>query len=228
MAVQKRYIKNLGALSENAQKNFFQQQLRLLEWGGIGGFLIEGLARLGVKKIIAVDMDSFDETNLNRQIISNINNLGKFKVFEAEKRIKEINPTVSFEPIKEKAYLENLDIFLMEASYIFDATDNIEIRKSLSKFAQKMGKILIHGGCAGWYAQIAIITKDTPGIEKLLGETNVEGAEKDLGNPIFAPMLTAALELSEFCKLISTQGENLIGKCIIVNLLTNEYRVFEF
>lgn len=55
-------------------------------------FLIEGLARLGVKKIIAVDMDSFDETNLNRQIISNVNNLGKFKVFEAEKRVKEIKP----------------------------------------------------------------------------------------------------------------------------------------
>ena len=49
-----------------------------------------------------------------------------------------------------------------------------------------------------------------------------------MGNPIFAPMLTAALELSEFCKLISAQGENLIGKCMVVNLLTNEYRVFEF
>ncbi|ADQ46676.1 UBA/THIF-type NAD/FAD binding protein [Caldicellulosiruptor kronotskyensis 2002] len=228
MAVQKRYLKNLGALSIDAQKKLLSTTVAVVGVGGIGGFLIEGLARLGVKKIIAVDMDSFDETNLNRQIISNVNNLGKFKVFEAEKRVKEINPAVYFEPIKEKAYLENLDIFLMEASYIFDATDNIEIRKSLSKFAQNMGKILIHGGCAGWYAQIAVITKDTPGIEKLLGETNVEGAEKDMGNPIFAPMLTAALELSEFCKLISVQGENLIGKCMVVNLLTNEYRVFEF
>jgi len=228
MTIQGRYIKNIGALSIDAQKKLFSTTVAVVGVGGIGGFLIEGLARLGVKKIIAVDMDSFDETNLNRQIISNVSNLGKFKVFEAEKRVKEINPAVYFEPIKEKAYLENLDIFLMEASYIFDATDNIEIRKSLSKFAQKMGKVLIHGGCAGWYAQIAIITKDTHGIEKLLGETNVEGAEKDLGNPIFAPMLTAAFELSEFCKLISDQGENLIGKCMIINLLTNEYRIFEF
>lgn len=226
--MQKRFLKNIGALTEEGQKKLFTTVVAVVGIGGIGGFLIEGLARLGVKKIIAVDMDTFDETNLNRQVISNINNLGKYKVFEAEKRVREINPNVYFEPIKEKAYLENLEIFLLEADYIFDATDNMEIRKSLSKFVQKTGKVLIHGGCAGWFAQVAIITKDTPGIDKLLGEANVEGAEKDLGNPIFAPMLTAAIELSEFCKLVSKQGEALIGKCLLVNLLTNEYRTFEF
>jgi len=226
--MQKRFLKNVGVLSEEGQKKLLATTVAVVGVGGIGGFLIEGLARLGVKKIIAVDMDTFDETNLNRQILSNINNLGKYKVFEAEKRVKEINPNVYLEPIKEKAYLDNLEIFLLDADYIFDATDNIEIRKSLSKFVQKTGKILIHGGCAGWYAQVSIITKDTPPIEKLLGGTNVEGAEKELGNPIFAPMLTAALELSEFCKLVSKQGESLIGKCLFANLLTNEYRVFEF
>lgn len=226
--MQKRFLKNIGVLSEEGQKKLLATTVAVIGVGGIGGFLIEGLARLGVKKIIAVDMDTFDETNLNRQMLSNINNLGKYKVFEAEKRVKEINPNVYFEPIKEKAYLENLEIFLLEADYIFDATDNMEIRKSLSKFVQQTGKVLIHGGCAGWYAQIAIITKDTPGIEKLLGETNVEGVEKELGNPIFAPMLTAALELSEFCKLVSKQGEPLVGRCLLVNLLTNEYRTFEF
>ncbi|WAM34471.1 HesA/MoeB/ThiF family protein [Caldicellulosiruptor morganii] len=226
--MQKRFLKNIGALTEEGQKRIFSTVVAVVGVGGIGGFLIEGLARLGVKKIIAVDMDTFDETNLNRQIISNINNLGKYKVFEAEKRVKEINPGVYFEPIKEKAYLENLDVFLYEADYIFDATDNMEIRKSLSKFVQNTGKVLIHGGCAGWYAQVAIITKDTPGIERLLGEINVEGAEKELGNPVFAPMLTAALELSEFCKLVSKQGDILVGRCLLVNLLTNEYRTFEF
>lgn len=79
-------------------------------------------------------MDFFDEINLNRQIIFNVNNFGKYKVFEVEKRVKEINFVVFFEFIKEKVYLENFDIFLMEVSYIFDVIDNIEIRKSFLKF----------------------------------------------------------------------------------------------
>lgn len=225
--MQRRYLKNLGTLTQEGQQKLLATTVAVVGTGGIGGFLIEGLSRLGVKKIIAVDMDAFDETNLNRQILSSINNLGKYKVFEAEKRVKEINPNVYFEPIKEKAYLENLEVFLYEAQFIFDATDNVQIRKSLSKFIQNTDKVLIHGGCAGWYAQVAVITKNTPPIENLLG-SSIEGAEIELGNPVFSPMLTAAIELSEFCKIVSNQGEPLVGKCLIVNLLTNEYSVFEF
>jgi len=226
--MEKRYMKNIGTLTCEGQNRLLETTAAVVGAGGIGGFLIEGLARLGVNKIIAVDMDVFDETNLNRQILSNVNNLGKCKVFEAEKRVKEINPSVHFQPISQKACLENLQGFLGEADYIFDATDNIDIRKVLSRFVQNTGKILIHGGCAGWYAQIAIITKYTSSIERLFGGASAQGAEKLLGNPVFAPMLTAALELSEFCKLISGKGEPLVGKCMVVNLLTNEYRVFEF
>lgn len=228
LKVEKRYIKNIGTLTCEGQNRLFQTTVAVVGAGGIGGFVIEGLARLGVKKIIAVDMDVFDEMNLNRQALSNVNNLGNHKVIEAEKRVKEINPGVRFLPIRQKACLENLPDFLGEADYIFDATDNIEIRKELSEFVQNTGKVLIHGGCAGWYVQVAVITKYTSSIEKLFGGTSAQGAEKQLGNPVFAPMLTAALELSEFCKLISGKGESLVGKCMVVNLLTNEYRVFDF
>lgn len=65
-----------------------------------------------------------------------------------------------------------------------------------------MGKILIYGGCVGWYVQIVIIIKDIFGIEKFLGEINIEGVEKDFGNLIFVLMLIVVLEFFEFCKLI--------------------------
>lgn len=226
--MEKRYIKNTGALTCQDQKRLSQTTAAVVGAGGIGGYLIEGLARLGVKKIIAVDMDVFDETNLNRQILSTVNNIGNSKVFEAQKRVKEINPEVCFTPIRQKICYANIMGSLGEADYIFDATDNIEVRRDLSRFAQNTDKVLIHGGCAGWYAQIAIITKYVPSIERLFGDACSEGAEKQLGNPVFAPMLTAALELAEFCKLVSNKGQPLVGRCMLVNLLTNEYRVVEF
>jgi molybdopterin/thiamine biosynthesis adenylyltransferase len=228
LKVEKRYTKNIGTLTCEGQERIFQTTVAVVGAGGIGGFVIEGLARLGVKEIVAVDKDVFDETNLNRQVLSTVNNLGSPKVIEAEKRVKEINPRVRFQPVSQKACLENLPDFLGRADYIFDATDNIEIRKELSKFVQDTDKVLIHGGCAGWYVQVAVITKHTPSIERLFRDAGDQGAEKVLGNPVFAPMLTAALELSEFCKLVSGKGKPLAGKCLVVNLLTNEYRVFEF
>jgi len=75
--MQKRYEKNLGTLTQEGQMKLFSTTVAVVGMGGIGGFLVEGLARLGVKKIIAVDMDTFDETNLNRQILSSVNNLGR-------------------------------------------------------------------------------------------------------------------------------------------------------
>lgn len=224
--MQNRYLKNIGTIGEVAQAKMGITTVAVVGLGGIGGFLIEGLSRLGVKKIIGVDMDSFEESNLNRQILSNINNIGKYKVFEAEKRVKEINHNVYFEPIKEKAYAENLDAFLYEAQFIFDATDNYDIRKSLSKFAQKNNKILIHGGCAGWYGQVTIITPETPPFEKLIKSPS--GIENETGNPVFSPMLIASLELSEFCKIISQKGEILKGYCLLIDLLNNNFRKIEY
>jgi len=217
----KRYLKSVGTLTEQGIIKIANTKVAVVGLGGIGGFLVEGLARLGVKKIIGIDMDTFDETNLNRQILSNVNNLNKYKVFEAEKRVKEVNPQIEFEPIKEKAYAENLDVFLYEAQIIFDATDNYEIRKNLSAFVQKNNKILIHGGCAGWFGEVTVITQKTPPFEDIIVKGS--GVEDIMGNPVFSPMLIASLQLSEFCKIVTSQGESLEGYLLSVNLLNNTF-----
>ena len=71
----------------------------VLGLGGVGGFVAESLVRSGVCNITIVDSDTIDVTNLNRQIISNINNIGKLKTDEWEKRLLSINPDVSIKKI---------------------------------------------------------------------------------------------------------------------------------
>ena len=83
-----RYLRNKNLISHEEQVKLSQMKVAVLGCGGLGGYVIEMLARLGVGKLILVDFDTFDESNLNRQLISTEKNLGSSKVEEAIKRIK--------------------------------------------------------------------------------------------------------------------------------------------
>ena len=99
--------------------------------GGVGGHALESIARSGIGKIIVVDKDIVDITNLNRQIISNKNNIGLNKVDVAEKRIKEISDAevIKINEFINKDNIENL--FNEKIDYIIDACDTIETKKEL-------------------------------------------------------------------------------------------------
>ena len=100
--------------------------------GGVGGYTLESLVRAGISKVIIVDNDNIDITNLNRQIISLNDNIGKKKVDEWEKRIKNINPLV--EVIKYDLFVtsENInEIFGHNIDYVVDACDTIDTKKAI-------------------------------------------------------------------------------------------------
>ncbi len=105
--------------------------------GGVGGHALESIARSGIGKVIIVDKDVVDITNLNRQIITKKNNIGENKVDVAENRIKEISDT---EVIKINEFINksNIEILFKEKiDYIIDACDTIETKEELIKEAIK-------------------------------------------------------------------------------------------
>lgn len=102
--------------------------------GGVGGYAAESLCRSGIENIILVDNDIIDITNLNRQIISNISNVGLYKVDEWEKRLKSINPNINVTKIKEFITPDNIDIlFNKKIDYLIDACDTVFTKKEIIK-----------------------------------------------------------------------------------------------
>lgn len=100
--------------------------------GGVGGYALESIVRSGVGKVIIVDYDVIDETNLNRQILSLNNNIGLKKVDVAEARIKETNPNCIVLKIDKKITPDNIDILFNEnIDYVIDACDTVETKKQL-------------------------------------------------------------------------------------------------
>lgn len=108
--------------------------------GGVGGYALESLVRSGIGKVIIVDNDYIDITNLNRQIIATHENIGYKKVDEWDKRIKSINPNVIVEKISEFITMDNINIiFDKNFDYLIDACDTVTTKKEIIKECLKKG-----------------------------------------------------------------------------------------
>lgn len=107
--------------------------------GGVGGYACEAVVRLGVKKIILIDFDKVDETNVNRQIIATANTIGQNKVDLFEARAKEINPEI--EVLKYNILINDshLEFFENRIDYIIDAIDDVDAKILLMKKSVEKG-----------------------------------------------------------------------------------------
>lgn len=112
--------------------------------GGVGGYAVEALARSGAGKIIIVDYDKVDITNLNRQIISLKSNIGMYKVDVCKMRIHEINENCQVISYKEKITKDNIDLlFNHSIDYIVDACDDTLVKMELIRKAHQKNIKLI-------------------------------------------------------------------------------------
>ncbi len=116
--------------------------------GGVGGYVVEGLVRSGVGRIIVIDKDVVDETNLNRQIIALESTIGEKKVDVIEKRIKDINSAVIVQKLDKFIDKDNLnEIFQYDFDYLVDACDTVSTKLAIidrclgekRKFISSMG-----------------------------------------------------------------------------------------
>lgn len=126
-----RIIKLIGENNLNKIRN---TTICVVGLGGVGGYAVEGLIRSGIENIILVDYDTIDITNLNRQIITNINNLSKLKTDITAERIKSINPNCNIKKLNIKLDSTNVDtLFKYRFDYLIDACDTIIVKELLIK-----------------------------------------------------------------------------------------------
>lgn len=225
-----RYQRNRRAISVEQQLTLFRSRVAVIGCGGLGGYVIEELARLGVGTITAIDPDVFEEHNLNRQLLSTPATLGRAKVEAAAARVAEINPAVTLVPVRDAYSPENGEELLHGANVIVDALDSIPTRLALAATCTSLGIPMVHGAIGGWYGQVATQFPGDDTLKKLYSRwVEGKGIEQQLGNPSFTPALVASLEVAEVCKILLGQGETLRNRKLSINLLEMEFEevVFE-
>lgn len=112
--------------------------------GGVGGFIVEALARCGVGKIDIFDNDTVDESNINRQIIADFSCLGKDKVSVFKDRLEKINPEIKVNAHQTFFMPENSNEFdFSDFDYIVDAVDTVTAKIEIIRKAKEVGKPVI-------------------------------------------------------------------------------------
>jgi molybdopterin/thiamine biosynthesis adenylyltransferase len=219
-----RYQRNRHSITSAGQLALLQSCVVVIGCGGLGGYIIEELARLGVGRVIAIDPDVFEEHNLNRQILATLANLGLPKVTAAARRVSEINLAVELVPLQTAFCAGNGRELLDGATVVVDALDNIATRLELVGVCKDLGIAVVHGAIAGWYGQVAT-QRCGEDISCYLSsaEVGAKGVETKLGNPAFTPATVASLQVAEVCKLILGQGETASGRMLVFNLLDMEF-----
>jgi len=222
-----RYQRSIGTLGLEGQGKLLKSAVGVVGAGGLGGFVLELLARMGIGKLVVVDGDSFTDSNLNRQLFSSEATLGCSKAETAAGRIAAVNSATEVEAHHLIGDAANLPALLQGCDLVIDCLDNLPSRFALEKVCGQLGLILIHGAIAGFLGQVAVIRPDQPLLEAIYGPLSesgiTKGVEVQLGNPAATPAMLASWQACEAVKILAGLEGVLAGnKLLIIDMQSAE------
>ncbi len=144
------YDRTISLIGEEGLERLKHSHVAVFGVGGVGGYVVEALARAGVGKLTLVDNDTVNETNLNRQIIALYSTIGKLKTEVCKERVKDIDPSIEVDTKAVFFLPENADTFDFSAlDYVVDAIDTVSGKLALVEKAQAAGVKIISSMGAG-------------------------------------------------------------------------------
>ena len=194
-----RYERNIPALTEAECVILKNKRVLVVGCGGLGGHLIDMLARIGIGAIRAVDGDVFEASNLNRQLLSEVPLLGVGKAGAAARRVSRVNPEVDVDAVERFLTEANVHELLHDCDAVLDGLDNIGSRRILADACSKAGIPYVYGAVNGWVAQAAVSTPGDGLIEKVYPEDTVMKNKSVLS---FTPALCASMQVALCVKLL--------------------------
>lgn len=214
-----RYERNIPALTEEACNILRQKRVLVVGCGGLGGHIIDQLARIGVGFLRVVDGDVFEPSNLNRQLLSEVPLLGVSKAQAAADRIARVNPDITVDAVAEFMTEANACELLRGCDVVMDALDNIPSRRLLASACQEEGIPYVYGAIQGWVAQAGVSMPGDNLIAKLF-PAEVEIRDKSVLS--FTPALCASMQTSLCVKLLAGRSVET-GTVYYFDLLNQEF-----
>lgn len=214
-----RYERNIPALTEAECALLKEKRVLIVGCGGLGGHLIDQLARVGVGAIRAVDGDVFEASNLNRQLLSEVPLLGFGKAAAAAQRIRRVNPDTEVETIEEYLTETNAARLISGCDAVLDALDNIKSRKLLESACARAKVPYVYGAVQGWIAQAAV-SMPGDGLMEALYPQDIPLTNKSVLS--FTPALCASLQ-SALCVQLLVGRPVKSGTIFYFDLLNQEF-----
>ncbi|MFZ3048043.1 MAG: HesA/MoeB/ThiF family protein [Desulfatirhabdiaceae bacterium] len=226
--IPERYVRNSHTLSSVDQIHLLESCVAIVGLGGLGGAVTEILARTGIGRLRLIDGDRFEDSNLNRQILSSQKSLEFSKAETALHRVHDINQSVQVSVFQEFLTDSNGPELLAGANVVVDCLDSLKHRYMLERISKMLGIPLISAALAGMFAQITTIFPEDAGLCLVYGEPEnmpEKGAETHLGTLAPTAMLAASLECAEVIKVLLNKKEILRNRLLVVDLFSSQMEV---
>jgi sulfur-carrier protein adenylyltransferase/sulfurtransferase len=198
--------------------------------GGLGCPVLLYLSAAGVGKIGILDADSVDMSNLQRQVLYRVEDIGSPKATTAASHLAKMNDSIDYEAVKQNLRPENAETFIRNYDIVVDCTDNFTARYLINDYCVKLNKPFVYGAIHQFEGQVSVFNfKDSDGN---LGPTYrclFPEQPSDLEIPNCAtigvlgilPGMLGMYQANEVIKMITGIGTVLSGQLLIVDLLEN-------
>ncbi|MFH1138164.1 MAG: HesA/MoeB/ThiF family protein [Pseudomonadota bacterium] len=200
-----RFRAQRGSFTARDQARLLESTAAIIGAGGLGGMVCLLLARAGIGNLIVCDGDSFEQSNLNRQMLSDTATLGKNKALTAAEKAGLINPGLKVKAFPCWAGESNIEEIIGPAQVVVDCLDNMETRFMVERAARTLGRPFIHGAVAGFEGLMMTVLPAGPGLVDLYGPVPApkrETAESLLGVPTVTPAILAGLQVQEALNIL--------------------------
>src|SRR3990172_2504281 len=210
------------------QKKLKASSVLLVGTGGLGSPLCLYLAAAGVGQIGLVDFDQVDYSNLQRQVIFSVRDIGRPKLEAAKDRILEINPNIRVDSYETKLSSENALDIIRGYDLVVDGTDNFPTRYLVNDACVLLGKANVYGSIFRFEGQVSVFDAKRgpcyrclypepppPGLVPSCAEGGVLGV---------LPGIIGTMQALEVLKLVLGRGETMIGRLLVFDALQMKFR----
>jgi|TARA_B110000305_G_scaffold235648_1_gene295642 molybdopterin/thiamine biosynthesis adenylyltransferase len=223
---------NLKKININGQAKIINSKILIIGLGGLGTPALTYLARSGVGTIGIADSDIISLSNLHRQILYEKNNLGKYKVDIAKKKILSLNSKIKIKTFKKKITKKNIGSIAKNYEIILDGTDSFKSKLEINDYCKKNNKILILGAISKFIGQLFVFNfkdkkQNSPCLRCFMPEAPSNDDSDCQAHGIIGTIagVIGTLMSNEAIKEILSFKESLCGKILIVDLEKTIFRL---
>ena len=221
----------LPEVGEEGQLSLLDAKVLLLGAGGLGSPAAMYLAAAGIGTLGIIDMDVVDESNLQRQILHNIERVGARKVDSAKETINSLNPDVNVVAYDARLSSENILDILEGYDVVVDGADNFPSRYLLNDASVKLGIPVVHGSIFRFEGQVTVFDpRDGVTYRDMQPEApseNIVPNCAEAGVLGVLPGIVGSIQALETIKLILNIGENLSGRLVVFDSLEMTFHEYE-
>lgn len=229
----RRYARHivLPGIGGEGQRRLLDARVLVVGAGGLGSPAAMYLAAAGVGTLGIVDDDRVDESNLQRQLLHDTDDVGRTKVGSALERLRALNPTIEVRGFEARVGPGNVEELLAGWEVVVDGTDTFPTRYLLNDVTRRLEIPLVHGAVQAFDGQVSTFVPDGPCYRCLFPTPPEPGTVPSCAEGgVFGvlPGIVGAIQGAEAIKLVTGVGEPLVGRLLLVDALAMETRTVAF